>query len=438
MYTIEVDGYCIYDNTLPMEEFQLDSPELTLEVNSSGSLIFTILPSNRGYDKIKINESYIVVYDNGEEIWAGRPIKEDIDFYNNKKFTCEGELGFLNDTRAPSRQCYNQKIFHEYDGNKIGYVNMLLARHNNQSSLVYTLPGDDTDSVYDKKFYTGICRFTKNMPNDTECQCESTFEAMNKMVSYTRCYMMIRKEVENGVTKKYLDWLRKVDIQNNKNTQTIHFGSNLMSFAKAYNWNIVTALMPYMVIDEEKIVQDDQGNDVQTTESKTYTLGDALLDTVDSTGKYWHKGHSEFVYDKAGIKKYGWVCQSIQVDFDPDAYPGTPNQKEYQLLEAAYDYLDNYRLDYMSVEISGFDLQLLGVNVEKLKFMHYTHIISEPHDFDDWLLLTKMEIKMNKPEETVYTFGHTYTKYMSWITGQLASKVEGFQSTTSFNQSGGG
>ena len=422
MYTIEVDGYCIYDNSLPMEEFQLDEPILNLEVNASGSLTFSVLPSNRGYDRIKVNESYIVVYEDGEEIWAGRPIQEDVDFYNNKKFTCEGELGFLNDTRAPARKCYNQKIYKVYDGNDIGYVNMLIARHDNQTSLTYTLPNHDTDSNLDKKFYTGICNFTKNMPNDTELQCESTFEAMNKMVSYTRCYMMIRKEVENGVTKKYIDWLRKADIETRRNDQILHFGTNLLSFAKTYNWNIVTAVMPYMIIDEEKIVKDENGNDVTTTESKTYTLSTLDLDTYDAQGKYWHKANSEFVYDANGVKKFGWVCEKLQVDLDPELYPSSM-QKENQMLIEAYNYLKNYRLDYMSVEISGFDLTLMGVNTSKLKFMHYTHIISEPHNFDDWLLLTKMEIHLNKPEETKYTFGHTYTKYMSWITGQLQTNV---------------
>lgn len=469
MYSIKCDDYVIYDNSLPMEEFQLIDPVLNLESNSSGSLTFTMLASNRGYGKIKINESYIVVYDDGEEIWAGRPIKEDVTFENNKKYICEGELGFLNDTRAPAGQYYNMKINHPFDGSKLGYVNMLINSHWNQAISAYVLPGHSTESQYNKRFYLGRCVFTKNMPNDTELQYETTYEALNKMISHTRAYMVLRKEVENGVTKKYIDFLRKVDLQAHLNTQTIRFGENLLEFTKSYSWNIVTAILPYCVIDEEKTVKDEDGNDVTTTESRMYNIKGILGDhTYDINGgnliidgendDFGHTSGSRYVYDISGFKKWGWLATSVKFDISVDDIieeynhdnPGSNiddiwkiSQAELErrigekLLESAIDWMKNCRTDYMSIEVSGFDLSLLGVDVSKLKFLHYTHIISEPHDFDDWLLLTKMEINMNTPESTKYTFGHTYTKYISYITGMSSAKI-GTSYKTTFNTQQGG
>jgi len=442
MYTILCDGVAIYDNTLPMEEYQLVDPELTLEVNCSGSLVFTILPSNRGYDAIKINESFIQVMQDGEEIWAGRPIKEDVDFYNNKKYTCEGELGFLNDTTAPMGNFSNEKIWvpGPSPGIGTGYLWKVLINHTSAVVLNQTTEGV-TDSVYDKRFYVGNCSFNGNMPDDTELRGETTFEALNKMITYTKCYVSIRKEPsEQYGTTKYIDFLKKSDLNSRINTQSIHFGENLMSFTKNFNWDIITACEPFIIFSEgTSLPQYDHWDfdPIVFDKDTIYTLYYASTRNYNIPGTektFKHKIYSQSVYSDPMVKQWGWISKSLEVAYEHDAFS---EELVYNcLMEAAADYIDNYRTDYMTIEVSGFDLTLLGVNAEKLKFMHYTHIISEPHNFDDWLLITKMDIKLNKPEETTYTFGHTYTRYTSSIIARNSIKLNSVYRRAYGNQGG--
>ena len=101
MYSIYADDICIYNDAFALDNMKVIDPKLTLEDNAAGSLSMILPPSNIGYGTIIRMVSDISVHKDGEEIWAGRVLSEDKDFWNNRVLYCEGELAFLNDSTQP-------------------------------------------------------------------------------------------------------------------------------------------------------------------------------------------------------------------------------------------------------------------------------------------------------------------------------------------------
>lgn len=98
MYSINVDGDLIYAPPVVNDGYIAYNAKLTKELNKVDSCEFTIPVIGKGYDKIRKLTSAITVYDGDEKIFHGRCLNITKDFYNNRKFYCEGVLGFLNDS----------------------------------------------------------------------------------------------------------------------------------------------------------------------------------------------------------------------------------------------------------------------------------------------------------------------------------------------------
>lgn len=140
MYSIEAcyktsESVCstikVYDDAIIDQRVKVADPVLELEDNSAGSLEFTVYPTNHAYgtifdedtEPISLMTSTVRVYvqrdDNGvlkkEEIWEGRPLTIEKDFYNGKRVYCEGALCYLNDIDQPAVEYTADKIQNEYD-----------------------------------------------------------------------------------------------------------------------------------------------------------------------------------------------------------------------------------------------------------------------------------------------------------------------------------
>lgn len=104
MYSIYADGVCIYSDVFALENMKVLSPKLTLEDNAAGSLTIKLPPVNVGYNTIARLTTDISVQKDGEELWAGRVLQEDKDFWNNRVLYCEGELAYFNDSSQPPNE----------------------------------------------------------------------------------------------------------------------------------------------------------------------------------------------------------------------------------------------------------------------------------------------------------------------------------------------
>lgn len=134
-------------------------PVLELEDNTAGSLEFTIYQQNQGYgstpDTASSDDPFeyltsmattIRVYKetrdaNGlwvpKEIWEGRPLSEDKDFYNGRKIYCEGAYAYFNDVDQP----YKEYVERDDNGDPSGalleietFIKGVLTEYNNKAS----------------------------------------------------------------------------------------------------------------------------------------------------------------------------------------------------------------------------------------------------------------------------------------------------------------
>lgn len=66
---------------------------------------------------------------------------------------------------------------------------------------------------------------------------------------------------------------------------------------------------------------------------------------------------------------------------------------------------------YQTIEVKALDLYDTGEATDRLGFMKMTHIISEPHGVNTWLLCTKAIIPLDKPAEKEFVLGRSRKKF---------------------------
>lgn len=60
--------------------------------------------------------------------------------------------------------------------------------------------------------------------------------------------------------------------------------------------------------------------------------------------------------------------------------------------------------------VKAFDRRDTGENVGKLGFLLRTHILSQPHEMDRWMICTKLKLPLDSPDSKQFTFGLTSKK----------------------------
>jgi hypothetical protein len=224
MYSIYSDGVCIYSDQATEDKWKVISPRLVMGDNCSGSLELKLPPKNAGYESVKRLTSEIIVYKDYKEIWSGRVITENTDFYNNRYIYCEGELAYLNDSIQPPAEYHDMTVSE--------FLQKLVWIHNEQvdSKHRFTVGAvtvtdeqttDDNDTIY---------RYT-NYETTMDC-------IQNKLIDRLGGHIRVRKV--DGV--RYIDYLKDWP---NVNSQKIEFGKNLLDFTKSYDaTKFITVLVP--------------------------------------------------------------------------------------------------------------------------------------------------------------------------------------------------
>lgn len=348
MYTIKVDGKVLYAPNLANEGYSVLNPKITYEMNKAGSLEFIVPPNNVNYGEIHKLKSIIQVFDNGKEIFRGRVLHDETDFYKRKSVYCEGELAFLLDSIVRS---------YDYQGNFDGLFTKLIENHNSQV--------DD-----DKKFIVG--EITVKDKNDyihySSTQYPTTWDEINdKLIKTHGGYLHTR--LENG--KRYIDY---IDDYTNVSNQVIEFGKNMIDLTEYMSAeDIFTVLIP---IGSE--IKDESGE----------TSGRVTIESVND-GK-------DYIQDDNAIALFGKIVKTQKWDSvsQPD-----------NLLYKAREYLSSGIQMATTITIKAVNLNLLDVNIDSIKLGDYCRVISNPHGLDKMFQCSKVVIDLTNPQNSVYTFG---------------------------------
>lgn len=371
MYSIYADGACIYSDVFALESMKVLNPKLVLEDNGAGSLSMKLPPMNVGYSSIVRMITDISVQKDGEEIWAGRVLSENKDFWNNRDLYCEGEMAFFNDSSQPPA---------EYSGLSVrAYLERLIAVHNSKvtPNRRFTL---GAVTVVDKNFPTYYTNY------------EKTMAILNTLVEQYGGHLRVRKV--NGV--RYLDYLAEYP---DTCSQVIQFGSNLIDFTRKWDsTEFATVIVPL-------------GN--RLDDSPIEAL-DAYL-TVESVNQ-----GSMYVQSNEAVAAYGWIEKTVTWDEVSD--PAV-------LLEKAKTYLTDLQFDNLELELSALDLHYLDVNTEAVKLLDEIRVISRPHGLDRMFPVKKLEIPLDNPEQTQFTLGDSVKTSLTSVNNQTSAailqKIEG-------------
>lgn len=406
MYTVYADDKLMYAPGLENDGYGVMSPVIAMGLNEVHSFSFILPPNNIMYDKLKKLKTIITVYKDDEEIFCGRILHDEKDFYKRKKIYCESELAYLNDSV--------QKPY-SFSGNVKQLFEKMISNHNEQVEeekqyvvgvvdvedevveqpivkyeyVPLTSKPEDWDTnwynYYIKlpffyyqlhslvapffvanKYYKLVAssetetKTTKTEKSNSEYQ--KTNEAIKSaLISEFGGYIKIRKV--NG--KRYIDYLKEYGKQN---SQVIEFGKSILDLSEYISAeNIYTCLIP-------------TGKEV-----------DGVKTTIESVNS-----GRDYISDATAINLFGKIWNHKEwSDIDSPV----------KLKKKAEEDLKNNIKMSVSLKVSALDLNLVDVDIEKIRLGDRIRVLSPPHDLDAYFLCSKITLDLVQPDKSIYELG---------------------------------
>lgn len=295
-----IDELCIYSDSFNNEDVCLIDPKLDVETGVAGSLTFTFPPNNLYYDRVAMMTTEVFVKKNNNEVWRGRILNFNTDFFNQKNVDCEGELTYLNDTFQPQIEYTTQTLRQ--------FIEAIINIHNQKVANFYELtdsqPDDwttdnhwkdyyissgeginrrwtkitdenpptweankyfkKTDSTtnyhepkasepFDKSFRVGAVFVNDDMSTNItyrNTDYETTLASLKKIADTYKGYFIVKHEIRNGVYDRYLDFIKDFT---GVCSQSINFGENLLDYDQSFKMeDLCTVAMPIGAKMEDK------------------------------------------------------------------------------------------------------------------------------------------------------------------------------------------
>lgn len=351
MYQIFINGELAYDSTL--SDYKIGRGEITKELDKSGSFVFSLYPDHPYYDRCILLRTEVVVYKSGRIVFRGRIIDEVTDYWNNKVLTCEGELGYLQDS-----------IIRPYSikGTPAEVFAALVGLHNEQ-----------VDEF--QRFNVGICTVEdeNNYIARENGEYETTLSNLNSRLleSATGGHFYITHGTDGTELTPTIHYLADFP---KTSSQPIEFGQNLRDFTRTVKAeDVATAIIPLGA----------------TTNEKKLTIS-SVNDGLD------------FVYSQKGVAMYGWIFKVVEWD---DVTVAS------NLKTKAQAYVDRAIEEALTIELTAVDMHLLDRNIESYEVCEYIPVISPPHGIDRVLLCSKQTMDMLNPANDSVVLGVTLTRF---------------------------
>lgn len=485
------DRILIYDDDVYDESLRLSDPKLHLEVNSAGTLEFSIAPDNVGYEKIvPMKTQFIVIRSDSPEkngtrqrneiIWFGRALTVDTDIYKVKSIHCEGGLSYLNDViyRDDSGGIFwnasqpvgvllysswndiQDNVHHKLRSYDVsGYV----YAHTTEGSFELPkaplhIPGVvfEANNQYKTKYW-GLEPIVSN-DNETQkfffdqASLSQTYYAntsgilnpddmtmldlVTGLLDAANGYYwvsLVETDAPNGLDRIYGMQLHLActlkEPNENYQSQTIRFGENLTDYTENEDGSSFwTAIHPYGTFE---------GRD------RSSTLTGEQLGAAGTTPIKKLKWHVENISSECPsvivvddlAEEYGMIIRDLDV--------GTLSMRE-QLIGMSINAIDSLSIverksrsnswtsALRDVTITGVDMTFMGADYNMIDLMDSVHIISEPHGVDTYLNVTSIDVDLQRPENSVYVLNGTLKRNMAESNGYSGS------SSGSSSGSGGG
>lgn len=352
MYTILADGKVLHNPNLIHEGYGVLTPKLTVELGKAGSLEYLLPPNNVLYDSARKLKSIITAYQGEEEIFRGRVLHDDNDFYKRKKVYCEGELSFLLDSQ---QRPYSFK----------GDIPELFKKY---------VEGHNARVEPEKQFVVGIVDVTdpNHYINRENKNYSKTLDEINEKIIGTH---------GGYVRTRLLDGIRYIDLvqeYGSINSQVIEFGKNLLDISEYISAeNVFTVLIPL---------------GAEQTDTDGNSIGKLTITSVNN-GK-------DYIEDETAIALFGRI-EKTQEWSDVTIADN--------LLTKGEDFLKRGIELAVKLTIKAVDLHLLDIKTERIKIGDWVRVVSVPHKLDKYFLCSKIVYDLANPDKTEFTFGFSFT-----------------------------
>lgn len=374
------------------------SPKLTREVSKGGSLSFTMTRDHEQYESLQKMSTCITVEQDDKEIWRGRVLSHEADWYNRRVIYCEGALSYFNDSAitpfnyegklaqflqhlidAHNQQCGNMKMKRFELGTVTAALGDLVVHYGDRDSYGVGEDYGSTWNIIDKmvlKVYGGYayCTYNPVTGNNVLNYCDQAFEA-DRLVNQT---------IEYGVN--LLDFTEKTDT-NSLFTRVYPMGSKHTVEETKWKWKFLWWGEKYTESHEERYGI--SGTDAATINKYLPKGFSYRLDSSD--------GDCGWIQNDAAAQKFGIVSALGEYDTDSDN----------DTFAAGVQDLQKNSLMVTSYTVKAVDLRDAGYDKDRLTFASYAHIISKPHSIDVIMLCTKLVEPLDQPDKKEYTFGMT-------------------------------
>lgn len=362
MWRVYCDGFLLYHSKL--EGLQIFDPSLELELNKTGSFVFTIYPNHPYYGLIHKLKSIITVYQDDYMLFRGRVLEEERGWNNQKAVTCEGDMAFLLDSVL--------RPF-TFTGTPAEMLAYFLELHNAQV--------DES-----KRFLPGNCT-VEGLQTYTATEYLSAKETLEKaLFEPLGGYLMTR--TVDGQT--YLDYLADITLLA---PQAVSFEKNLLDLKlTAKGADIATVVIPLGAK-----LKDEEGNDT----------GKRL--TIEAVN-----GGADFIQDETAIAQYGVIVKSVIFEdvTDPETLKANGQAHLAQSVKLP-----------QTVELTAVDLAAAGADIASFHLGTQIPVESKPHGIGQRFTVTKLGINLLDPAANKLTLGAAVEGFSGALQG-LASQQQ--------------
>ena len=357
MFYVYADNKLLYH---PLEEtLVITSPRLSLEIGKAGTFQFELPPTNKYYNSLQILRTQITVEIDGTEIFRGRVLSIEKNFYNVRSVYCEGDLSYLVDSVQKTEK---------YSGTTHELFRKIVAAHNarveaakqfevgqitiEDQPITLTGQSDEIEDEAGNPDYKQICI------NSIANEWRTSYDYIEScLISYTGGYLRTRR-VGNTT---YLDL---VTDYGNTAQQEIEFGTNMLDLTEEVTAEeLFTVLIP---------------------------LGDDGL-TIASV----NDGSDELA-DTEAVELYGRIVKTHSFE--------SVNQAK-TLLENAREFLANHVNLPVTLTIKAVDMHLVDNTIPEIHVGDSVQVKSSPHGITKKLTCTKIEYDFDDVSNNTYTFG---------------------------------
>lgn len=369
------------------------SPKLTREVSKGGSLVFTMTRDHAQYDMLQKLSTVVQVRRDGKEIWRGRVLKHEADFYNRRVVYCEGALSYFNDSSITP---FN------YKGTLRQFLQHLIDAHNDQvkSKMKCFQLGTVTAALGNL-----VVQFGDADQYGVGEDYGKVWDILDKLVlKVFGGYFYCSFDATTGLN--VLNYCDQAVEAKRQTAQKIEYGHNLLNLSETTDaTDLYTRIYPIgnkHTVDTSKWYYKlmwwrDTSKDKHEERWGIMETDAATIAQYLPASGYSYNLQEGWIQNDTAVQKFGIITRIVELDTDSanDTFAAG-----VQALQQNYAMKTSY-------VIRAVDLVDAGYDTDRLDFSMYSHIVSAPHSVDAVMLCTKLVELLAKPAQKEFTFGMT-------------------------------